>query len=182
MKTARLIPVLALAVMAAGCATTTVNRDMLQMAARTYPVVVIGDFNTGDQLWQGYATQARKGLNAKLAGSKAFMEVIDSGGAPAPANAVVLSGKLTEADKGSTAARWLIGFGAGKAHITAEFQLAEPNGTVVGKFSVRKAYSGGAGIGGANLLDMDDLAQQLGEEAANTIVAWSKTGTLQSMK
>ncbi len=182
MKTARLLPVLAVGLIAAGCATTTVDKNMLQMAARTYPVVVIGDLNSGDQTWQGYVAQARKGLDTKLTDSKAFVQVVDPASNPLPANAVIVTGKLTEADKGNTALRWLIGFGAGKAHITGEFQLAEPNGTVLGKFSVRKAYSGGAGIGGANLLDMDDLAQQLGEETANTIVAWTKTGNLQSQK
>jgi len=180
MKAARLIPVVMLGVVTAACSTTTVQRDMLQMAARTYPVVVVGDLNSGDQTWQGYVAQARKGLDTKLSDSKAFMQVVDPMSNPVPANAVIVTGKITEADKGNTAARWLIGFGAGKAHITGEFQLVEPNGTVLGKFSVRKAYSGGAGIGGANLLDMDDLAKQLGEETANAIVAWSKTGNLQS--
>ena len=182
MKAVRFIPVLMVGLIASACATTTVDKNMLQTPAKTYPIVVIGDFNTDDNLWQSYVARARRGLDTKLMDSKAFTQVVDPGASPLPANAVVVTGKVTEADKGSTAARWLIGFGAGKAHITAEFQLAEPNGVVLGKFSVRKAYSGGAGIGGANLLDMDDLAQQLGEETANTIVAWAKTGSLQATR
>jgi hypothetical protein len=90
----------------------------------------------------------------------------------------VINGNVTEAEKGSAAARFLIGFGAGKAHVTAEFQILDSNGKQLAKFSVRKAYSGGIGIGGASFLDMDDLAKRLGEDTATTVVNWNKTGKL----
>ncbi len=74
-----------------------------------------------------------------------------------PPSAVVISGKLTEIDKGSTAARWIIGFGAGRAIARGTFEIKDTDGVTLARFEGRKAYSGGAGIGGANFLDMDDL-------------------------
>ena len=90
-----------------------------------------------------------------------------------PPAAVVISGKLTEIDKGSTAARWIIGFGAGRAIARATFEIKDAGGVTLARFESRKAYSGGAGLGGANLLDMDDLVRKLGEETANSLIRWS---------
>ena len=93
---------------------------------------------------------------------------------PGPAHeAIVVSGKLTEIDKGSTAARWIIGFGAGRAIARGTFEIKDAGGATLARFESRKAYSGGAGIGGANLLDMDDLVRKLGEETANSLIRWS---------
>ncbi|MFZ0692760.1 MAG: hypothetical protein WAN51_01165 [Alphaproteobacteria bacterium] len=41
-------------------------------------------------------------------------------------------------------------------------------------FQTEKGYSGGAGIGGFDLVDMNDLAGKLGEETADVVGRWSK--------
>lgn len=115
-------------------------------------------------------------LATELTASKAFSQVLDPAPTPIPADTLVISGHITEVEKGSAAARWIIGFGAGRAHLTAEFELNDASGKQLGTYSVRKTYSGGAGIGGAGLLDMDDLAQKLGKEAADSLASWAKTG------
>ena len=178
MKATSLFLVLGLGLSLSACATATVQRDMLQNARMGYTAIVVGEFSTNDELWQSYALGAKRGLSAKLVEFKMFAQVVDQPTVSPPTNAVVVTARVTEVDRGSAAARWIIGFGAGRAHITSQVQLAEPSGMVLGNFTVRRAYSGGAGIGGAGFLDMDDLAQLLGEEAANTIVAWAKTGSV----
>ena len=57
-----------------------------------------------------------------------------------------------------------------------EFQLKDTAGTQIGTHSVRITYAGGAGIGGAGFLDMDDLAKKLGVAAAESLTGWAKTG------
>jgi hypothetical protein len=59
------------------------------------------------------------------------------------------------------------------------FEVADQDGKVLTKFQSRKAYSGGAGIGGFDLVDMQDLARKLGEDTAESIVRWSLTGKLE---
>jgi hypothetical protein len=46
------------------------------------------------------------------------------------------------------------------------------------RFTTSKGYAGGAGVGGADFLDMNDLARELGEKAADAIDGWIKNGTL----
>ena len=95
-----------------------------------------------------------------------------------PPSSILLSGKITEVDKGSKALSFIIGFGAGKAHASGLFRIRDDSGDVLAKFESREAYSGGAGIGGVDLLDVDDLMQRLGEETANSVIRWSQGGSL----
>ena len=169
--------VLAGVLMVTGCTGTTVKPSMTQQdAARTYSAVAIGDIAASDELWHAYAIELRRELANQLVVARAFSQVLDPAPTPLPADVLLISGRLTEVDKGSTAARWIVGFGAGRAHMTGEFQLKDTTGAQIGAYSVRKTYSGGAGIGGANLLDMDDLAKKLGAAAADSLAGWAKTG------
>ena len=161
-----------------GCAATNITPAMIQSAEHSYPVAVVGDVGVNDTLWQNYGVEVQRALASKLMESMSFAQVSAGDASPPVMNVVLITGKVTEVDKGNVAARWIIGFGAGAAHLSAEFQIARPDGSVIGKFTVRKTYAGGAGLGGANLLDMDDLATQAGEESAKVIATWTKTGKL----
>ncbi|HTY93546.1 MAG TPA: DUF4410 domain-containing protein [Steroidobacteraceae bacterium] len=147
-----------------------------QDVVKTYNTVVVGDIAATDELWHGYAVEVRRELASQLIAARAFSQVLDQSPATLPADAVLISGRITEVDKGSAAARWIVGFGAGRAHISAEFQLKDTTGAQIGTYSVRKTYAGGAGIGGAGLLDMDDLAKKLGDASAESLNQWEKTG------
>ena len=161
-----------------GCTGTTVKPSMThQEIGKTYSTVAVGDIAAPDELWHNYAVEARRELANQLVTAKAFSQVLDPAPAPLPGDAVLVSGRITEVEKGSAAARWIVGFGAGRAHITGEFQLKDAAGNQIGTYSVRKTYAGGAGIGGAGFLDMDDLAQKLGQAAADSLADWAKTGT-----
>ena len=170
----RLVPVVVFMVMLGACTTTTITPELVQPAQENIDAVVITDITTDNELWELYLPHMRHGLVTKLQESGAFEKVIVGSSEPAPPSSVTVSGKLTEIDKGSTAARWIIGFGAGRAKAKGTFEIKDPAGMVLVKFESWKAYSGGAGIGGANLLDMDDLAQQLGQETAGSIVRWTR--------
>jgi hypothetical protein len=163
----------------AACTTTTIKPAAVQKPAEHYQNIAVGDVAAKDVLWNTYSIELRRGLIAGLTDSKKFAQVLDPAPQPLPPSTILVTGQVTEADKGDAALRWIVGFGAGRAHVTGDFQLADAAGNVVAHFTTRKAYSGGAGIGGAGLVDMDDLAKQAGEETAAAIVKWSETGKLE---
>ena len=86
----------------------------------------------------------------------------------------IVSGTITEIDRGSAAARFIIGFGAGRAIARGTFEIHVASGLTLAKFESRKSYSGGAGIGGADMVSMKELVQQLGAETANVVTRWTK--------
>jgi hypothetical protein len=104
---------------------------------------------------------------------KVFPNVSDGSVNPNAAGTVVVAATLTKIDKGSVVLRMLIGMGAGREHVTAQIYLTTPDGKPIGEFKVRKAYSGGIGIGGASFIDIEGLTKQLGEQCAQSLVDWS---------
>ncbi len=170
----RLAPVVTIVVLLGACTTTTITPELVRPAPeQNIDTVVVAELTSEDELLELYIPHLRQGLVARLREAEDFKEVIVGSASPAPPAAIVISGKLTEIDKGSTAARWIIGFGAGRAIARATFEIKDAGGATLARFESRKAYSGGAGIGGANLLDMDDLVRKLGEETANSLIRWS---------
>ncbi len=176
----RLAPVVTIVVLLGACTTTTITPELVRPAPeQNIDTVVVAELTSEDELLELYIPHLRQGLVARLREAEDFKEVIVGSASPAPPAAIVLSGKLTEIDKGSTAARWIIGFGAGRAIARATFEIKDAGGATLARFESRKAYSGGAGIGGANLLDMDDLVRKLGEETANSLIRWSNGAPLE---
>jgi hypothetical protein len=161
------------------CTTTTINPVAVQKPAEHYQNIAVGEVTAKDVLWNTYAIELRRALIAAMIKSKKFAQVLDPPPQPLPPSTILLTGQVTEADKGDAALRWIIGLGAGRAHLSGDFQLVDAANNVVAHFSTRKAYSGGAGIGGAGFVDMDDLAKQAGEETASAIAKWSETGELE---
>ncbi len=176
----RLGPVLAFMVLLGACTTTTITPQFVQPAPeQKINTVIVAELSSDVELLGLYIPRLRQGLVARLREADVFQEVIVGSLGSIPAAAVVVSGKLTEIDKGSTAARWIIGFGAGRAIARGTFEIKDAGGATLARFESRKAYSGGAGIGGADFLDMDDLVQKLGEETANSLIRWSQGGPLE---
>src|ERR1700685_2541345 len=109
----------------AGCTGTTVHPNVAQqIVPKSFTVAAVGEITSGDELWQTYAIESRRGLIAKLTENQVFTQVLDSTASPG-ANTLLVSGRLLDVDKGNAAARWIVGFGAGRAHVTAVFQITD---------------------------------------------------------
>ena len=164
----------------AACTTTAYRPELLQAPPASPAVIAVGPIQAKDDaLWHGYATLERRGLLEQLGKLRGPGHVMDlPPGAPVPAESLLVSGELTEFDKGNIALRWIIGFGAGRSRAVSALQLQDPNAAVLMRFTITKEYAGGAGIGGADLIDADTLARQLGEKAADAIDSWLRTGKL----
>lgn len=156
------------------CTTTTITPELVLAPKEIPQTIIVGDVSTDYELLNFYLPHLRHGLTARLMESQKFEKVLTNASNPMPPSALVISGKLTEVDKGSQAARWLIGFGAGRAKARGMFEIKDRSGVVLARFESRKAYSGGAGIGGIDFIDIDELVQQLGEETAESLIRWSQ--------
>jgi len=97
----------------------------------------------------------------------------------APASAIVLTGAITEVEKGSAAARFLVGMGAGQQRVVGDFAVNGSDGTKLWAFSARKSYLGGTGVGGMDLLKVEDLVDQLGQLVAETTDKWLRGEKIQ---
>lgn len=89
-------------------------------------------------------------------------------------HSVRLVGVITEVEKGSSAERFWIGMGAGQARIQGDFEIQSADGKTFVSFHARKSYLGGAGIGGWDMMRMDELAGELGKLVAETTAKWCR--------
>lgn len=158
---------------AAGCTFAAVKPEIASGPPPVRPkTFVVGEVRVADSLWEPYKPHFVRGVTEWLKKNAGFENVVTEPGAPAPANSIVLVGTITEVEKGSAVARLLVGMGAGQAKARGDFEIRDPNGAVLVKFAARESYLGGLGMGGAGLLDMDDLVSKLGERVAKTTDRW----------
>ena len=137
--------------------------------------LVLGDVQIADaRLTAGekelYRLKFRQGVETWFAKTNAFESVLS--GTNVPPRGIVLSGTISEVEKGSAAARFWVGMGAGQARIQGEFEIKDAAGQSHVRFTARRSYLGGTGIGGAGMLSMDELTFRLGQTVAETIFRW----------
>lgn len=168
-------PLLLVALLLTGCTFAAVTPRMVAPPPAKAPtVLVLTDLQIGDELWSSYKVQFRRSVEEWLKRNGGFGAVLTERPPAMGEDGVVLLGTLTEVDKGSTALRWIVGFGAGQAKIKGDFELQSPAGATLARFSASESYLGGAGIGGAGFLDMDDLMRRFSESVAETAVKWAR--------
>jgi hypothetical protein len=168
---------LALLLLSGACTTVTVTPQTANpppALAQTYRAVVLGAVDTKEQQFAYLVPFFREGFVRRLNELKAFDSVSDNSPMPPAPGTLVITATLTDVDKGDAALRFLIGMGAGRERAGALITAKNNDAATLGSFEVRKAYSGGMGIGGASLLDIDDLVKQVGEQAAQSLVDWSQ--------
>jgi hypothetical protein len=159
------------------CTTATITPESAPppaTLAQTYRNVALGAVDATQPEFAYLVPFFREGFVRRLKELNAFDSVSDNPSTPPAAGTLVVTATLTEVDKGDAALRFLIGMGAGREHATTHLIVKSPDSNTLGAFDVRKAYSGGAGIGGVSFLDIDDLVTQVGEQAAQSLVDWSK--------
>jgi len=158
----------------AGCTFKTVRPEFVTAPPQKYSIAAVGNIVMEDKLWDYLIPHFRRGLVNGLLEQKAFEKVLDSVSESLPESAILLSGKIYEVNKGSTALRWIVGFGAGKAKVRGVFEISGYDGKTLIRFETGQSYAGGAGIGGANYVDIEDLMQRLGKTVASQTVRWSR--------
>jgi hypothetical protein len=98
------------------------------------------------------------------------VSILDTG--DAPENALVVSGKFIEADPGSRAKRYLVGFGSGKSGVTVQGSVSDAKGTTLATFQQRRVGVMGA-FGGDSLKKLTADTKDIGEDLAKFLNAWA---------
>lgn len=167
----------ALLLLSAACTTATITPDTAPPPAaslQSYRIVAVGPVDATQSQF-GYLTGFfREGFLRRLNELKAFDTVLDNPSTPPAPGTLVVTATVTDVDKGDAVLRWLVGMGAGREHATVHLIAKGNDGATLGAFDVRKAYSGGYGIGGISFLDIEDVVTQTGEQAAQSLVDWSQ--------
>ena len=163
------------ALVAAGCTFSGVKPLLVGPAPKSAPTtLVLGEIRVADPLWESATPHFRRGVTDWYTRNGGFQSVVAEPPATPTPDSITLTGIITDVDKGSTALRWIVGMGAGQAKVKGEFQILGPDGVVLTKFTARQSYLGGAGIGGAGFLDMDDLVRRFAETVAETTRKWAR--------
>jgi hypothetical protein len=143
--------------------------------------LVVGDVEAEDPEARRLARFMRTALLDRLLRAEAFAVVYDRDGRGAGETALLLEGTVTRADAGSEALRFAIGSGLGRPRLDATFRLLDADGAAHVAFSTASDDPGPTGLSGHwRPLSMEDLAKQLGRDAADVIVRWSEGKELAS--
>lgn len=94
-----------------------------------------------------------------------------------PPEAIVVEGKFVQIDPGSRAARYTVGFGAGKSQIAVEGTVKDGSGKLLAEFAQKRVGSMGA-FGGDSLEKMTDDTKRVGEDLANLLGTWARGKSL----
>lgn len=137
--------------------------------------LIVGDVEAEDPEARRLARFMRTALLERLLRAEAFTVVYDRDGRGAGETALLLEGSVIRADAGSEALRFVVGSGFGRPHLEATFRLLDGDGVAHVAFSTASDDPGPTGLSGHwRPLSMEDLARELGRDAADAIVRWSE--------
>jgi len=158
----------------AGCTSASITPELESKPTERYANVAIGDVSMEGNTWKHLLPHLREGMVARFGEEKTYQKVIPTIEGDLPASTLIVNVVITKVDEGSTAARFLIGFGAGSAEVAGKFTLQDTSRIPVVSFSAEEQYAGGAGIGGLDMVRMEELMKKLGQSAASSIIRWSQ--------
>jgi hypothetical protein len=165
-------------ILGAGCAGTFQEVKTIspsQPPAERPAVLVLGQVLIADDHISAtekelYMLKLKQGVEEWFAKTNTFDIILT--GTNVPPHGIILSGTITEVNMGSAAERFWVGMGAGQERIQGEFEIKDALGKSLARFTARRSYLGGVGIGGAGMISMDELTLRLGETVAETISKW----------
>lgn len=117
-----------------------------------------------------YRLKFQEGVEAWFAKANTFNTVLT--GTNVPPHGIILSGTITDVDKGSAAKRYWVGWGSGAERIQGKFEIKDVAGQRLTWFTAQRSYLGGVGFGGSGMVSMEELTSRLGDTVAETISKW----------
>ncbi len=159
-----------------GCTSASIKPEVLVQPEQPYGSIALGEITIEDELWRHLVPHLRQSLAKSLAEKGAFETVMSEAPEFSDADTLVLSGHIDEVDKGSSAVRFLIGFGAGAASMAGDFEIHDAQARTLVRFAAEESYAGGIGLGGIDFVDMEDLAGKFGESVAASVSDWAGGG------
>jgi hypothetical protein len=158
----------------AGCTVKRINPQVYTPPAQPYSGVALGQIGIYDYPYDYLVPYFRRGFVETIRQKQEFGTVEDPAPVPLPESSLLLTGKITEVNEGNEALRWIVGMGAGKAIVKGTFVISDASGRTLYQFEANESYSGGAGIGGASLIEIEGLVKAFGRTIAMRTIQWSK--------
>ena len=162
-------------VVVSGCTFKAIKSDpdTALTAPSKPPFIVLGRVAAADPEWDAYRQPFVDGFATWFKKNPGVPDTITDRAAEFPAGAVVLMATITEVDEGSWPLRSFVGMGAGRAHVSGDFQIVDATGQPLTRFNARETYLGGFGLRGPALLSMEDLVRRLSETVAKSVRRWA---------
>ena len=137
------------------------------------PFIVLGPVTAADPDWEPYRQPFVDGFATWFRNNPGVPDALTDRAAEFPAGAVVLTGTITQVDEGSWPLRTFVGMGAGRQHVSGDFEIVDAAGQRLTRFNARETYLGGVGFRGPSLLSMEDLVRRLSETVAKSARRWA---------
>jgi hypothetical protein len=158
----------------AGCA-SAVTPALVKPPPKDPATLLVGEIAADDPEARRLARFLRQALIDRLLRAGAFAVVYDRESRGAGESALVLSGEIAEADRGSDAWRFVIGAGVGRPRLAGVFRVGDAQGSVLAAFTVTSDEIGPSGLSGHwSPVSMEGMATELGHAAADTVVRWRR--------
>lgn len=136
-------------------------------------ILVVGEITSEDPEARRLARFLRTALIDRLIRADAFSIVYDRDGPETDGPRLQVAGRLTDADRGSDAWRFIVGSGFGRPHLAGAFDLRDADGRVLAAFTFASDEPGPGGLSGHwSPLSMEAMARELGDTAAAAIIRW----------
>jgi hypothetical protein len=137
--------------------------------------IAVGGFDSSDPDRQRIARHFRRELAARLRDSEAFEAVLLPPPPRLPADAVLVTGRMTDVSDGSDALRFLIGGGLGASSVNARIELQDAAGQTLAVFEdSRHAAQSSLSMTPWAGTDADEVAAAMADGTAEAIIRWSK--------
>jgi hypothetical protein len=166
-------------ILSSGCSITVAQKpDINLVKPNDAGILMIGEFTSDHPGWKSLEPSFRRKVVKCLLDEKVFDNVI--GVSRHKSGALLLAGNIKEIDEGSSVARTLISFGAGKATIKGQFELRDYSKKTLLRFESHGSEYGGGGLlfGVAGLVGgmggQERLIAGLAASVAHTIERWTK--------
>lgn len=165
---------LSVVLFAAACKAVDAPPEAGRTSQQIYHAVVVDKVSAADPSWAYLNPYFRAGFLRRLKELGSFAIVTEAMPAAPASDTLIANAVLTDVKKGDAIKRGLLGFGAGGEDVAAVLELRRNNGKPLGKLQIRKAYTGGGVATFVNSIDLEVLATQAGEQAAQALTDWSR--------
>jgi hypothetical protein len=159
---------------AAACTAVDAPPEAGRKSQQIYHAVVVDKVSAADSSWAYLNPYFRAGFLRRLKELGSFAIVTETVPTAPASDTLIANAVLTDARKGDATKRELLGFGTGAENVTAVLELIGSNGKPLGKLQIRKAYTGSGVATFVNSIDLEVLATQAGEQAAQALTDWSR--------
>jgi hypothetical protein len=166
---------LIVAITLSGCTFATIEPDPQRaLAPPNKPrFIVLGHVQAANPAWEPYREDFAQGFAEWFKRNPGVPDALTDRAARFPDDAVILMGSISDVEEGNSALRWLVGMGAGQAHVKGDFEIVDATGKVLTRFTARESYLGGVGIGGPGFLNTGDLVRRFSETVAKSTRKWA---------